>query len=105
MTGPHDASHVTASWPPFLTTRRTVAYTGLSRATLNRAVAAGALPVYGRPGGGERIFRRADIDRWLASGFDKRPASVPTPARRRPLATADADAIERIERAARGVGP
>ena len=68
MTGRRDSSGTIASWPPFLTTRRALAYTGRSRATINRAVAAGVLPVYGRPGGqrGERVFARADLDRWLA---------------------------------------
>lgn len=48
------------------------AYTGLSRATINRAVAAGLLPVAGRVGGrGERVFRKADVDRWLVG--DTRP--------------------------------
>ena len=57
-----------ASWPPILTFRRALAYTGKSRATLNRAVQAGRLLLYGRCGGerGERTFRREDLDRWLA---------------------------------------
>ena len=61
------SSAVAPSWPPYLTIKRAVAYTGRSRATLGRAVAAGLLQVYGRPGGprGARIFARVDLDRWL----------------------------------------
>jgi predicted DNA-binding transcriptional regulator AlpA len=59
-------------WPDLIVARRMPAYTGLSRATINRAVAAGLLPVAGRVGGrGERVFRKADVDRWLVG--DTRP--------------------------------
>jgi excisionase family DNA binding protein len=92
------------TWPPLLTMRRLLAYSGLGRTTINRAVAAGRLPIYGRPGGGERIFRREDVDRWLASGAGDAPSSPPPPnprrraAAERPALTAE----ERILRAAAG---
>lgn len=79
---------------------RAVAYTGLSRNTIRRAVASGALEIYGRPVG-RPIFRREDIDRWLAGGPTE-PVPGPTPRRRaaaeRPALTAE----ERIRRAAAG---
>lgn len=97
----------TTTWPPFLTTRRVRAYTGRGRTTINRAVASGALPVYGRPGGGERVFRREDVDRWLASGLGEARALPPdTASVRRAGDGAKADPIEAIARirrtAARG---
>jgi hypothetical protein len=59
---------VDASWPPILTFRRALAYSGKSRATLNRAIQRGDLPLLGRCGGprGERTIRREDLDRWLS---------------------------------------
>lgn len=109
-----DASRTPASWPPFLTTRRLMAYTGRARTSINRAVASGALPVYGRPGGerGERIFRREDVDRWLAGNVPSveatapraaMPATTPTPPRTRAATNATtAAALERIKRTASG---
>lgn len=104
MTAPYDASRIAANWPPYLTARRAVAYSGRSRATINRAVAAGALPVHGRPGGGERIFRREDIDNWLASGLDSPAKTPPRPTvlRRSAGSTSTADALARIEAVGRG---
>jgi hypothetical protein len=54
-------------WPPILIFRRALAYTGKSRATLNRAIASGRLRLFGRAGGprGERTILRADLDAWL----------------------------------------
>ncbi|MBP6842557.1 MAG: helix-turn-helix domain-containing protein [Kofleriaceae bacterium] len=111
-----DPSRATATWPPYLTARRAMAYTGRSRNTINRAVAAGKLSVYGRPGGarGERVFRREDLDRWLAGGGDaaaatppaeKRATTPPAVARTVRRAAGDissSDAIARINRAAGG---
>lgn len=103
-----DSSRLTATWPPFLTTRRTVFYTGRSRATINRAVAAGQLPVYGRPGGGERVFRREDVDRWLGTAPDLAQDTAPrrpdTALRRpeRPPRISRTDALARIAATARG---
>lgn len=55
-------------WPPILTFRRALAYSGKSRATLNRAIHSGALPLHGRAGGprGERTITREALDRWLS---------------------------------------
>lgn len=55
------------TWPPILIFRRALVYTGKSRATLNRAIRAGNLRLYGRAGGprGERTFLRADLDTWM----------------------------------------
>ena len=80
---------------------RAVAYTGLSRNTIRRAVASGALAIYGRPVG-RPIFRREDIDRWLAGGPTE-PVPGPIPHRRRAAAERPAlTAEERIRRAAAG---
>lgn len=78
MSTRHDPSPPIAHWPPFLTTRRAIAYTGRSRTTIARAIASGALAVYSRPGGvrGERVFRLADLDRWMSST----PVDAPQPA-------------------------
>lgn len=96
-----DASRLTATWPPYLTTRRAVVYTGRSRATINRAVAAGKLPVYGRPGGGERVFRREDIDRWLGTAPDVTHETAPRRPERTPRISRT-DALARIAATARG---
>lgn len=96
-----DASRLAATWPPYLTTRRALVYTGRSRATINRAVAGGKLPVYGRPGGGERIFRREDIDRWLGTAPDLAHDTSPRRAERTPR-SGRTDALARIAATARG---
>ena len=72
------AAHV---WPPVLTFRRALAYTGKSRATLNRAIASGRLRLYGRAGGprGERTILRADLDTWLRGEFCPRPQATDQP--------------------------
>jgi len=62
-----DTAATLPSWPPLLTIRRAVAYSGCSRSTLGRAIRRGDLPLYGRAGGrGQRMVRREDLDRWLA---------------------------------------
>ncbi len=96
-----DSSRLAATWPPYLTTRRAVVYTGRSRATINRAVAAGKLPVYGRPGGGERVFRREDVDRWLGTAPDLAHSNPPRRPERTP-AIGRTDALARIAATARG---
>lgn len=58
--------------------------TGLSRRTIGRAVAAGALPVQ-RPTGGVAIALAADVETWLRT--------VPASVRRAPGAHADATAV------------
>ena len=102
MKSDHDPSRAVAHWPPYLTARRAIAYTGRSRTTINRAVAAGELAIYGRPGGerGERVFERAELDRWLR-GPVTAPVTPAAPRLTRPRAE-PIDAIERIRRAARG---
>jgi excisionase family DNA binding protein len=51
---------------PYLKSRRVAAYAGVSLRTIDRAIAAGKLPVAGRVGGnGERVFRRDDVEAWL----------------------------------------
>ena len=95
-----------AHWPPYLTTRRAIAYTGRSRTTINRAVAAGELAIYGRPGGerGERVFERAELDRWLRGPVPD-PAVVSAPRSMRGSERGAADigaALARIDAAARG---
>lgn len=103
---PVDTAPPQATWPPFLTLPRAVAYTGLSKNTINRAVASGALAVYGRPVG-RRVFQRSELDRWLASpGPGSAAAAEPSkgPGRRR-AAIAERAALtaeERIRRAAAG---
>ena len=64
-------------WPPFLSMARVVAYCGMSRTTINRAIESGKLPVYGKPGGvnGHKIFARVAVDRWL-SGEDPLPVDA-----------------------------
>jgi excisionase family DNA binding protein len=59
-------------WPPLLTTRRAVAFTGMSRHTIGRAAARGELPVAGRRGR-TYIFRRDDLERWLLGDMDRKP--------------------------------
>lgn len=53
-------------WPPLLPTPRAVAYTGVSRWALMRAVRSGALVPAGRRAR-TYIFARADLDRWLCN--------------------------------------
>jgi len=96
------------AWPPLLVIARALAYTGVSRSTLDRAVRRGDLKIYGRVGGrGARVFEREELDRWLAGPVaDPTPASPPRkPMRRaaRPGPHADVDAsIARIRMIARG---
>lgn len=106
-----DRSRTAASWPPYLTTRRLMAYSGRGRTSINRAVASGALPVYGRPGGerGERVFRRDDVDRWLSGNMPAaalpRAAAPPAPRSTSPRVTstaATAEALARIKHTASG---
>lgn len=117
MPNNNDPSRTAASWPPYLTTRRLMAYSGRGRTSINRAVASGALPVYGRPGGerGERVFRREDVDRWLSGNMPAATAparaaapSAPTPRPTSPRmasTTATAEALARIKRTANGGRP
>ncbi len=102
--GPLNTTHDASAWPPLLTIARAVAYSGLSRSTLNRAIGRGDLPLYGRVGGQghTRIVRREDLDRWLAGDIRRademgtlRAASASRPPDVAP-------ALERIRRAARG---
>jgi excisionase family DNA binding protein len=97
------------AWPPLLVTARALAYTGVSRSTLYRAVRRGELAIYGRAGGrGARVFRREDLDRWLAGPAHEPPApnaSARKPARRAAPAAPPADvhaALARIRTIARG---
>lgn len=103
---PTNVHGVAAQWPPILVFRRALAYTGKSRATLNRHIAAGTLPLYGRAGGprGERTFLRDDLDRWLRGPDDASTLTAPAPAalRRRAGSTSTADALARIEAVGRG---
>jgi predicted DNA-binding transcriptional regulator AlpA len=115
MPNNNDPSRTAANWPPYLTARRVIAYTGFTRSSINRAVASGALPVYGRPGGerGERVFRREDVDRWLSGNMPAATAparagapSAPTPRPTSPRmasTTATAEALARIKRTAKGL--
>lgn len=101
------------AWPPLLVAKRALAYTGVSRSTLYRAVRRGELAVYGRAGGrGARVFRREDLDRWLAGPAQDPPASnvnnARKPTRRPAMLTSPAppadvaDALARIRTIARG---
>ena len=96
------------AWPPLLVITRALAYTGVSRSTLNRAVRRGELAVYGRAGGrGVRVFEREELDRWLAGPVLDQPHANPPrkPMRRaaRSGPPADVDAsIARIRMIARG---
>lgn len=113
----NDSASRIGTWPPYLTAKRVVAYSGRSKASINRAVASGALPVYGRPGGerGERVFRREDVDRWLSGNMPAATAparaaapSAPTPRPTSPRmasTTATAEALARIKRTANGGRP
>lgn len=110
MTSNNDPSRAATNWPPYLTARRVITYTGFTRSTINRAVASGALPVYGRPGGerGERVFRREDVDRWLSGNMPAatapaRAAAPSTPAPRMASTAATAEALARIKRTASGL--
>jgi hypothetical protein len=51
---------------PWLSKSESVAYTGRSARTIERAVAAGELEAGGTPG--KRAFRRSALDAWLALG-------------------------------------
>jgi excisionase family DNA binding protein len=51
-------------WPPILPTATAAAYCSVSKRTLKRAVASGALQVAGHRGR-SMTFRREDLDRWL----------------------------------------
>lgn len=96
------------TWPPLLVIARALAYTGVSRSSLNRAVRRGELAVYGRAGGrGARVFEREELDRWLAGPVPNQPpARPPRKAMRRAARSgppADVDAsIARIRTIARG---
>jgi predicted DNA-binding transcriptional regulator AlpA len=53
-------------FPELIIARRVRALYGVSGSALNRAVRDGQLPVAGKVGGvGQRVFRRADVERWL----------------------------------------
>lgn len=87
--------------PPLLTTRRAVAFTGMSRHVIGRAVKRGELVPAGRKGR-TWIFRKVDLEVWLCGGGGSdagdRAQVVPiTAARdRTPLS----ESLKRIRRAA-----
>lgn len=62
--------------PPLLTTRRAVAFTGLSRHVIGRAVKRGELVPAGRRGR-TLIFRRVDLEVWLTGGGGTSETAAP----------------------------
>ncbi len=72
--------------------------------TVDRAVAAGLLPIYARRGGnGVRLFRREDAERWIRGETAPAPTTAPTPPRRaRTTDASTASALDRIAATARG---
>lgn len=85
-----DAVIAAEVWPPILIFRRALAYTGKSRATLNRAIASGRLPLFGRAGGprGERTILRTDLDTWLRGDSCQHPQAADRTADQAPAGSA-----------------
>lgn len=103
MAHEHERTRPAAATRTYYTTRALMALTGLSRNTINRAVSTGTLRVYGRPGGdrGERVFRREDIDRWLARGHEIATPKPDAPSQPAPRAAMAGDALARLDEIAR----
>jgi hypothetical protein len=90
-------------WPPILPTKAAAAYCNVSRWTIKRAAACGALSVAGRRGR-ETTFLRDELDRWLLGEQKAQGPSTTTTTRQRLDSSSTSDALTRLRAINQGSG-